>query len=482
MPRLSALLFRLIPERWRHSIQCDLEEEASRAGRSGVARDLWLAWQVVRVAGRFGQRRLTIPVTPQRRPTLRGSLWSDMRDAVRMLVRQPGSAAAIVITLGIGIGIVTSVYAVFNHVLFRPVPGVRDDGQLMTMLFHPAGKLDHLGAGSPLALPLLRQASTLESVASKWETRLPVAATPNADPDIRHVQFVTSRFFDVLGVRARHGRLFSDEEAEGSGSIALLSDSFWIRELGADKGALGRSLVVNGQPFTIVGIVEHFRGWDATRVGQVDVWLPIGVQQMATKTTSTDWNLDDVIARRRAGASLEAEGAEVQGIYAAASSSFNTFTRQFVPVAYPGLYAFGQDRSRDGIIRTFPFLMGGAVLLLLVACANTANLLLARMRRRTRALALQAALGASRIRLVRGLLAEALVLAAVASAAGLAIAVVITRLLRGLRIFVSVPEVVDLALDARVTVFAFGVAAATVLVYGLLPSVRASRAWGCNSG
>jgi predicted permease len=183
-----------------------------------------------------------------------------------------------------------------------------------------------------------------------------------------------------------------------------------------------------------------------------------------------------VIALRRPGATLEAVNVEVQGLHAAASGSFDDFTRQFAPVAYAGLYSFGEDRFRASIMRTFPFLMGGAVLLLLVACANTANLLLARMRRRARALALQAALGASRMRLVRSLLVEALVLAAVASAAGMAIAFAITRALRGLRIFESVPEVVDLALDARVALFAIGAAAATVLLFGLLPSVRASRA------
>jgi predicted permease len=469
-------LLRLIPAPWRESVARDLHEEAARTGRRGLSRDIWLSWHTLRVAARFANRRWISTAAAHPRRKFMGSLGSDLHIALRMLRRQPASAAAIVATLAIGIGIVTSVYAVFNHVLFRPVPGVRDDGRLVTMLFQPPGKPDHLGAGSPLALPMLRQASTLESVATKWETRLPVASAPNADPDIRYVQFVSSRFFDLLGIRARHGRLFSDEEAESTSAIALLSDSFWTRELGADESALGRSLIVNGQPFTIVGIVERFRGWDASRVGRVDVWLPMGLHQMATKATSVDRTLEDVIARRRPGVTLDAVGVEVQGIYAAASGSLDTFTRQFVPVAYPGLYSFGQDRFRAHIMRTFPFLMGGALLLLLVACANTANLLLARMRRRTRELALQAALGASRIRLVRGLLVEALVLAAVASAAGLAIAVAIMRMLRGLRIFESVPEVVDLALDPRVAVFAIGVAAATVLLFGLLPAVRASRA------
>jgi predicted permease len=469
-------LLRFIPVGWRDAVARDLREEAARNGRRGVAGDLWITWQVLRVACRFGQRRLSVPVARQPRRTRLGAFGSDVRAAWRMVVRQPVSAAAIVVTLALGIGIVTAVYAVFNHVVFRPTPGVQDDGRLVTMLFHPPGKLDHLGAGSQLALPVLRRASTLESVASKSETRLPVAAAPNADPDIRYVQFVTSRFFDVLGVRARHGRIFNDEEAESATAIALLSDSFWVRALGADKAVLGRSLIVNGQPFTIVGIVERFRGWDASRVGQVDVWLPMGVRQLATKAATADQTLEEVIARRHAGITLEAVSAEVQGIYAAASGSFDDFSRQFQPVAYSGLYSFGQDRFRIQIMRSFPFLMGGAVLLLLVACANTANLLLARMRRRTRELALQAALGASRIRLVRGLLIEALVLAVVASVAGLAMTGAITSTLRGLRIFESVPEVVDLAIDGRVALFAIGVAAATVLLFGLLPAVRASRA------
>jgi len=469
-------LLRFIPVRWRESVARDLIEEAARTGRRGLARDLWIAWQVLRVACRFGQRRWTAPVARQPRRTLMRALGSDVRAAARMLVRQPVSAAAIVVTLGIGIGIVTSVYAVFNHVLFRPVPGVRDDGRLVTMLFHVPGKPDHLGAGALAALPSLRQASTLAGVAAGSETQLPVAAAPDAEPGVRYVSFVTSRYVDLLGVRVKQGRLLTDDEADGAIPHALVSDSYAMRELPSSSSAIGATIIVNGHAFKIVGVVDRFRGWDASRVGRIDVWLPKGVEHIVRRVAAPETSIGDLVARLQPGVSIEAANAEVASIYAGLAGSLDKFTRQFVPVLYPGLYTFGQDRSQAYIMRTFPFLMGGAVLLLLVACANTANLLLARARRRSRDLALQAALGAGRLRLVRSLLVEATILAAAASVVGLALSLSITTGLRGLQIFASVPEVVDLAIDARVAAFAMLVTAATVLVFGLLPAIRASRA------
>ena len=403
------------------------------------------------------------------------ALGSDFRVAFRMLVRQPGSSAAIVVTLALGIGIVTAVFAVFNHVLFRPIPGVRDDGRVVTMLFQPAGKANVLGAGARAALPDLQKASTLAGVAGWSETDVPIVIPPNTDPETRRVQFVTSRIFEVLGVRAQHGRLFGDDEADGATAIALVSDSLARRELGS-AAAIGRSLMVNGQPFTVVGVVNDYRGWDVTRGGRIDVWLPIGVEQAVRRTASPDTTFGSLVARRQPHASIEAVSAEVNGIYAGLAGSLDEFTRQFVPVVYPGLHTFGQENSRARLMQAFSFLMGGAALLLLVACANTANLLLARTSRRTRELALQAALGARRLRLVRTLLVEAMTLAVAASVIGLGLSALVVVGLRDLQLFTWVPASADLAIDARVTGFAILLSGATVLFFGLVPAVRASRA------
>ena len=469
-------LLRLIPAAWRDSVARDLIEEASRAGRRGLARQAWLTWHALQVAMRFSERRWAGSMTAQPRRTLMGSFGSDVRTALRMLVRQPASAAAIVATLALGIGIVTAVYAVFNHVLFRPVPGVRDDGRIVTLLFHPPGKLDHLGSGARAALPFLRRGSTVANVASRTETTLPIAAAPGSAPEVRTVEFVTGQYFDILGVRPRIGRLFADEEADSATPIALVSDRFWARELGSSASTIGSVLLVNGQPFRIVGVVDRFRGWDTTKVGTVDVWLPMGVDQMARRAATPSQQLGDVIARRRADASIAAVTEDMSRIQADIAGSLDEFSRGFVPVAYPGLYSFGEERARERIMRTFPFLMGGAVLLLLVACANTANLLLARTRRRARDLAMRAALGAERLRLVRGLLVEAGVLAIAAALGGLVVAVLAVSSLQGMQVFTSVPQVADLTIDGRVAGFAVMVAAATVLVFGLLPAIRASRA------
>ena len=252
-----------------------------------------------------------------------------------MLVRQPVSAAAIVVTLGIGIGIVTSVYAVFNHVLFRPVPGVRDDGRVVTMLFHVPGKPDNLGSGARAALPFFRQSSTLADVASGSETQLTVAAAPDAEPVVRYVQFATSRFFEVLGVRAKQGRLLTDAEADGAIAHALVSDSYATRELSSSSSAVGTTIVVNGHAFKIVGVVDRFRGWDALRVGQIDVWLPMGIEHIVRRAAAPDRTIGDLVARLQPGVSIEAANAEVGSIYAGLASSLDEFTRQFVPRCIP---------------------------------------------------------------------------------------------------------------------------------------------------
>jgi predicted permease len=469
-------ILKLIPTPWRDSVARDLTEEAVRAGRRGPARGVWLAWHAMRVAMRFNERRWSASAAAPPRRTAMIGFGADVRTATRMLARQPASAAAIIATLALGIGIVTAVYAVFNHVLFRPIPGVQDDGRIFTVLFHPPGKLDHLGSGSGAAFPLLKQGSTIARLATRVDTTLPIAPAPGADPEVRNVEFVTSGYFDILGVRARAGRLFADAEADAAVSIALVSDAFWTRKLGSSPAAIGGVLAVNGQPFTIVGVVDRFRGWDATKVGTTDVWLPMGVEPMATRVTGSTEYIGDLIGQRRADASIEAVTGELRRIYAGNAASFDEFSRQFTPVAYDGLYTFGQDRSHARIMRSFPFLMGGAVLLLLVACANTANLLLARTRRRARDLAMRAALGAARLRLVRGLLIESGLLAMAAAAGGLVVAELALSGLRGMQVFTSVPQATDLTIDGRVAAFAVVVAAATLLVFGLLPAIRASRA------
>ena len=466
------LLLKLVPASWRETIARDLSEEATRAGRRGLSREAWLAWQALRVAVRFGPRHWA-----WRSPgTWMSGLGSDLRAALRLTVRQPGGAAAIILTLALGIGLVTSVYAVFDHVLFRPIPGVRDDGRLLTVLFQPPGKPDHLGSGPYGALPHFRRAASLETVATRLETTLPVAADPSSDPVIRHVEFVTSDYFDVIGARPAHGRLLSGDEADGTRPVALVSDAFWWRELGGEPSAIGRAILVNGVPFTIVGVVDRFRGWDSTRVATVDIWMPYGVEATTRRAGQRADTVEEFIARRQRGVSLETAGAELRAIFAGLANSIDRVTRQFEPVVYHGLYTFGQDRTRQHIMRTFPFLMGGAALLLLVACANTANLLLARTRHRTRELALQSALGAGRTRLVRQLLVEATILAGAASFVGLLVAFAVLHSLRGLQIFVTVPELTELGIDGRVALFATAIAAATVLVFGLLPALRASRA------
>ncbi len=202
-----------------------------------------------------------------------------------MLRRDRWSTVAIALTLALGIGAATATFAVFNTLIFRPTPGVRGQSDILTVLFQPPSRTA-TAYGSREALEPLRKAATgLEHLAYSSPDALAVTTAGDAPPEFEDSLFVTSQFFSVIGARARLGRLLTDEEADtGSANVAVVSERLWKTRLGGTAGVLGRTLTVNGRPFTVVGVIAEHRGWSWTssRIGTIDLWLPIGLEKLVS--------------------------------------------------------------------------------------------------------------------------------------------------------------------------------------------------------
>ena len=477
MTRIVRVLLTAIPQPWRGSVERDLIEEAARAGRRGLTRELWLAWQVLRVALRFRQRAWMMAGPGERRRTMMGSLSADVRSAMRALITQPGSSAAIVLTLALGLGVTTAVYAMFNVVLFRPVPGVVELDRLVSLYIqeNPAtpsragATFDHLRAmrtGTP----------AMSAVAAGMLRDMTFSPDADTPPRTLGVTQVTAGYFDALGVRPRIGRLFASGEYEAPGMlIAVLGERLWAREFDRDPAVVGRQVRINGQLFEVVGVADRFQGPDV--LGRDEIWIPFGARRAIDPSWTPEddnWVSHAMIARLAPGATLE--GAQAQALAAFRGvGPVIIQSKSFEPVLFPGLQdGIGLTRSR--LLRVYQILLTGGLLLLGLACANAANLLLSRYTRRHRDIAVRRALGASSSRIVKQLLVESGLLALGSGALALAIAAGLLGLFKGMRLLSYLPVLDDLALDWRVVSFGFGVAAATIVLFAVVPALMASRA------
>lgn len=487
---LSRLALRLVPPRWREPVLRDLSEEAAGRARTrcGPLADFWRAWHIARVGARFRLRDAATAVTGPSRVIgghTFGGLFADVRLALRMIGRQPASTAAIVLTLAIGIGATAAAYAVFNTILFRPVPGIRDPERLVTVTLEAPSKpgVDANYSASRL-IAALEGTAGLDGPAASYKMTVPVIVGERGDPERDDVMAVRGHYLSILGVQTRIGRMITDAEAIAGADVALISERFWRSRFAASPNAIGSSLRVDGRAYSIVGVVAAYQGWGATRVGTVAAWITGGSgKQLSERVMKMDEFL--VIGRLQPG-STRAEVAErLRAAYRHATPPGDPAVA-FVPVVYPGLHLGGpggfdttgqggtDDVTREAMA-IYPLAMGATSLLLLLACANAANLLLARIAGRRQVLALRAALGAGRGRLIRGILVEAAVLAVGSTVVGLGIAALLSTSLSGVRPFRGGPTLIEVPIDWRVAVFASAIAALTLLAFGAAPALAGSN-------
>jgi predicted permease len=410
----------------------------------------------------------------------------DLRLAVRGLRRQPWQAAAIVVTLAIGIGANTAIYSVFNSVLLRPLPGVERPSELVTVRFQQTDRPPERRGSfwvSYLDYADVRDGTPgLTGLTASTPMSVDLAVPGAPDPERTEAEIVTANYFDVLGVRPNPGRGFTPDEEQPTGdtAAAVVSHRLWKRLFDSDPSAIGREIMLNGHAFVVAGVAPAgFQG--RSPVAVTDLWLPLGShpQVMPSQTSRLmsrqSRMFGDAFGRLRPGVTLEV--VQTQAL-AAAEASPDFMDRKGQPISIGPVFSasIGHDTfARNRLVTMFRLVMAGVGLVLLLACANAANLLLARAAARRREIAVAQAIGATRFRIVRQLLADGLVLASLAGAAGLALAVWLTSLFDGMRLITFLPAVEGISIDGRVVLFTVTVSLITGLFFATVPAVASSR-------
>jgi putative ABC transport system permease protein len=369
------------------------------------------------------------------------------------------------VTLALGIGATTAVFSIVEAVLLRPLP-YRDPSRLAAVWITSTREqgLAKIFATHADFVEFQRHAGTLESVAAAtWATRIGRVLTGHGRA--REVLAVpaSTGFFDTLGVQAELGRMFRPDD-EGRGCAIVLAHSFWASTLGANAAIIGKSLTLDQKSCIVLGVMPERFGFYPR---QTQAWMLLGPDYQPDQSHM----LVGIFVRLKRGVALAQAQSELRSLYRAIHT--DSETRDFEPVVYDlqGEFTFLAGRTlRTTLIVAFAAVM----LVLLIACLNVANLLLARLSERQRELAVRAALGSGAGRLVRQVLTEGLVLSALGALGGLAIAYAGVRYFRHASpIELSVGA--DVTVNLPVLVFSGALAVATTLIFGLVPAVRASR-------
>ena len=405
------------------------------------------------------------------------SVWQDVRYGLRGLARNPGFTAAVVVTLGLGIGANSAIFSVVNGLMFRPLP-VRDADRL-TVIAVSRGR-----DGSPEGLSRLdmedyrSQTTAFEDIAAYNMNFAGLTADNRAERVL--LTYVTGNYFDMLGLLPSAGRLVRAGEGRVAGAdpVLVLSHRYWLRRFNGDPQVVGKAVRLNGRPFTIVGVgPKGFHG--ASALLDVDAFAPLGM--MADDVLlAGQWNTRDdanfrVLGRLRRGVSLQEAQASLEVIARRLAARYPETNKDVRPHVFRETHA----RPDAGAANTMPVIgavfLGLVALVLLVACVNAAGLLLVRGTARVRELTLRTALGAGRRRLVQQLVTESLLLSLFGGVAGVLLGAWISRALAGIRLPNDLPMLVDFSFDWRVFAYAASAVLASALVAGLAPAFRASR-------
>ncbi|NOT07292.1 MAG: ABC transporter permease [Gemmatimonadales bacterium] len=385
------------------------------------------------------------------------SVMRDLKYGVRALLRNPGFATAAMVALALGIGASVAIFSVVNGVLLRPLPYAEPE-RLVVVLHHGTDPV------SPANFADWRRLnSTFERMgaAEYWTPNLTGEEAPESVLALR----ITGDVLPLLGVRPALGRLFLPEEEDpGRDRAVVLSDGLWHRRFAGDSGVVGRTVALNGEPYTVVGVMPAGFGFAPFWATGAELWAPLA---LAPRANSRGGNSLRVFARLRAGTTLEAARSDIAGITARLDREFpgsNTDVR-IIPLT---------ERVVGNIRPILLVLFGAVGFVLLIACANVAHMLLARAAARQKEVSVRTALGASRARIVRQLLVEGLLLSLGGGAIGLLLAWVAVR---GLVAFgpASIPRLDSISLDWTVAAFTLAVSLATGVAFGLAPVWHATR-------
>jgi putative ABC transport system permease protein len=453
-----------------------LEEEYERALSGGASDDE--AWQQALeqlntpdLLGRelkdVEHRVSPAVVTPgaEEKINIFADLWQDVRYALRTLAKNPAFTSIAIVAIALGIGANTVIFSAVNAVLLRPLP-FKHPRQLVMVWENAA----HLGfpkntPSPPNFLDWQRQNTVFTGMAAMSERSFNLTGV--GEPERLDGRRVSANLFDLLGVRALLGRTFvADDDRPGS-HMVLLSYSLWQRRFGSDPSVIGRAIMLNAESYTVIGVMPRGVHLPGDGHWRDEVWVPIAFTN--EETTQRGDHFLNVIARIKPGITLNQAQVEMETIAARLAKEYPRYNTRIGALVTPLHEEFVGDIKPALLI-----LLGAVGFVLLIACANVANLLLARAVVREKEIALRLALGASRSRLTRQFLTESVSLALLGGGFGLLLALAGIRVLKTF-IPATISQAQTISIDAEVLVFTALIALLTGIVFGLAPATHASH-------
>jgi len=396
-------------------------------------------------------------------------IWSDLRFGIRMLLKRPGFTAIAVITLALGIGASTAIFSAVNPILLESLP-YPDASQIVTITDDFGMNDSSVGMTFGTYREFVQRSRSFSAIAviRPWQP----AMTGSGEPERLEGQRVSASYFQVLGVSPALGSNFNSSDDRPNGSnVVIISESLWQRRFNGESGIVGRQVTLNGSSSTVIGVMP--RAFENVLAPKAEVWTLLQYDASLPSLEGREWGRHlRMVGRLKPGVGADQARVELNNI---ARSPLPEFPRPRHAALESGMLLISlQDQVTRGVKPALMAVLGAVVLLLLIACVNVANLLLARGASRRGEFATRIALGAGRKRMIRQLLTESLLLAMMGGALGLFVAQFGVRALVTLSP-IELPRMVDTAVNGAVFAFALGITTLIGIGVGLIPALQACR-------